>query len=89
MISIAVYNTTRITAQLTKIRWSSCRYDFALQNLVRAKRGTETRTYIRPALEDNWLVAWTFTVGKCADSLGRLVRECREHVIESLVAEGF
>lgn len=48
--------------------------------------GNGKRTYIRPALEDNRLVAWSLAICKCADGLGGLVWEAGEHVVESLVA---
>lgn len=52
-------------------------------------KGVEKNTYIRPALEDNWLVPWSFTICECADGLGRFVWEGGEHVIEPLVTKCF
>jgi len=48
---------------------------------------TQSKTYRRPPLEDNRLMAGTFAVGESADRLGSLVLEAREQLVELLDAE--
>jgi len=48
----------------------------------RAAKNLVQEAHISSALEDDWLVARTFTVRKCAYSLGRLVWKPGEEIIE-------
>lgn len=44
--------------------------------------------YGAAALEENDLLAWSSTVAKCADSLGRLVGISSQEVVQTLVTDG-
>jgi len=44
------------------------------------------KTHIRPALEDDGLMARTFAIGECTYSLSTLIWVCRQKVVESFMA---
>lgn len=75
---------------LTKVIGSSSRNNLALWLLSVRRRcmGYSGVPYGAAALEENDLLAWSSTVAKCADSLGRLVGISSQEVVQALVTDG-